>query len=596
MVFFFYTLFLTISLSFLSVAIGYAFLSRLSFWSGARDNVYFRAGLSFFTGTGLGLFGWSLLTHLTGDARLSLYLILAIIIAWLIKERRTLAYFKTELPSDKKILLVILLFMSLGLLRAVIPIPQYFATESRLVPFAGFGDLNHSFRAGNISNYIIDHDYFPRFNQNSAQSIIAAAPIFLGSRGVQLSLIFWLSIFIAFFTLLIYGLTRRNFLDGKLALIPPAIVLLGNTVLSPAYSAITDIQSAILLIANYEGLFSIATLLISLIFLYEALIQKKFRNSWLWLFGLFGFIWNITGPQSTLLFIFSLILTFIFFQKDIRVADLAKILGSFLLAVVLGAIIQGGMLYPSRYTENPPIGGLMEIKSGQAPLIGLRFPQTGEFDPQTFKKIGFIYQQLTAPIVIPASNASITVATSSPAVSNPGLIARIKSDRLLFSLVKIAKSFQAVFFPLLGLSLFYLFKKKKIIENHSFNHFFWIHATALFLVGWAASTFFLMYGYSWELARFLHFGCFASMYVLGLALVFLINHFQIKKKAGQTLAVWFLIGFILFGPSAQYFIADILGNFILPYVPPDTMTAEISRQDMSTMKIPDRFNLLINLK
>lgn len=507
-----------------------------------EDNFYFRAGAGFFLSAASWLFLWTIGAKITG-ALAALYILLTLLIVLLIIQRKFLfETLRQETGKLKKIVYLLLIVTLVIIVKSLSPIPDYPAADPTLInPFAGFGSVVHSFRAGNLTSFIVEHDRFPLINQHSGQSIWASIPLFFGLPAAQLSLVLWLAVFLTFFIVLLYGAVKKYWPTLPVWL-PVTIVLLGNTVLSPFYSSITDTESALLLSSNSDSLFSIATIFLSLIFLYEAIRAEKTNWGCLITFFLFSFVWNETGGEMIVLFAMCLIVALGQFGRAgiRRIALIGTIL---LVGAASGIAVAGGMLSPDSRNENISLPGLMTVKQAGQPVLSLRFPRTGEGNPQTLA----VLKEMFAP--------QDTVAPSGETAQN--MAATVKQNSLVFDLARVVRSVQLVFFPLLGLLLAYWLKK----DRSDFWRFFRFQTLFLFLIGWGASTLFALYGYYWELSKFFYAGAFTAMLLLGLCLAEL---WQTELSKNRRRLLSSLIIFIVLGPALQFLVVDLAGNFVRP--------------------------------
>lgn len=550
-------------------------------------------GSGFFIGCGLFLSLWIILASLLHSAKLGLFLstLVVIVISFLFLIRKT----TTLRLKPKQSFLVILLFLTLigfGTFKALTPMPNYYLTNPEAVnPFSSFGGVVHSFRAGNISEYIVLNDTLPIINQHSGQSILASIPMFIANQSAQLSLVIWLNIFIGFLIITIYGFLRQFFTKPIHTLIPLSIIFLGNTVLSPFYSSITDAESALLLSANIDVIFGIASFFILLISLYKVIVKEASFNWFIFLLIVLGLVWNITSSEMIILLLLSFVIILFTFRKRLEVM---KTLGVpvmyFVLAAILGSLTIGGMLSPIKSEVDIP--GLMSLKVENEPLISLRFPRTGEGNAQNLNNFKNLYSTIKNPKVNSPQTTPVQDVQTNSDLKN-----EIKDNSLLWDIARLVRSFQLVFFPILGIFIAYYLLFKSKIPSHLSDlfRFLLINTTALFLVGWVASTVFKLYGYYWELSKFLYTGSFLAMLMFGLALsLILINT---KRKYSKLLIIATII-FVTIGPITEYFVVRPLNNIYmnpaLDYKLPDSITEDQTK--LQTLSVSDRFNLLISSK
>lgn len=516
-------------------------------------NYYSKLGSAFFIGYIFFLSSWVLLEKIILNAKNSLFIItfIAVVLIWLTYTKKESLF----LVNYKQLLItfsVLTIVVSLGFIKAIIPMPGgYLQNSTTISPFAGFGGVVHSFRAGNLSNFIVTENYFPKINQHSGQSIIASIPIFITNQSPQLPLILWLNIFISFFMLLIYGFSRNFISNPLLASIPLLFVLLGNTVLSPIYSSITDTESALMLVSNIDSLFGITSFFLLLIYTFEFIYSKKYNSSFILLLALTGFIWNIISGQMNGLFCVVLIfLMYSQYKKVTSIKLLAITFVSFLLSTMVGAIVIGGMLLPSMYNSNIGVPGLMMLQRADSPTISLRSPRTSE---------NSVYQNTN--LLVNDTNLKQPGTTGTHNTKNK-FISTIKNNQFTFTLAKLIRSIQLVFFPLLGLVLLSKLLRTDtfLLHEQNFLKYLFSSSILLFCLGWAISSIFNIYGYTWELSKFFYIGSFLTMFILGLSLI---KYYKKETVTFKKISLVLLALFIITGPSINYVttISNNMHNF-----------------------------------
>lgn len=546
----------------------------------------FHIGLSFFIGLTTFLCSWVLAGHILNNAKSGLALATSLLIsvsALLYLKNNRFRYNRYTVTACS---LLTLLLVGLSIFKALSPMPEYFITQPEQVnPFAGFGSVAHSFRAGNITEYIVSTNSLPTIGQHSGQSIIASIPLFFDQNAPQLSLTIWLGIFISFLIIATYGLARL-FIDRKyLALIPVLIVALGNSVLSPFYSSLTDTESALLLNSNIDSLIGIVTFLILSVLVYLSLCKNPTK---VLLFTVFltGLIWNITSGQMIVLFVLLMIWWSITARQNPQLINLIKTFLVFICGAALGAFFLGGIFSFSNSSNHTSIPGVMSLKQPDTPPISLRFPRTGESGSQTLSRLKEMMtpSQTEAEVKLYAPVENQTTEITSP----------IKQNKLLFAIAKVVRSIQVVFFPLLGLVIMYVIIKRKLYFSETkltLIKQFWSSSLLLFGTGWIASTFFIVYGYYWELSKFFYIGVYLGMLCLGISLAMFIQNY--KKYRPWLIA---LTAFILLGPTLELFGVRILGNIYLPPTEHPNFQSNIEGVSLKPLDLEERFNFLINNK
>ncbi len=555
-------------------------------WSKAQFNYhsYFLAGSNFIVGALLFLASWLILSHLTGEAKFSLGLLTFLSIIYCVYTDRLNLKLSILNRRGLWLLLAISLFSLLFILKALLPMPQYFVTNPQLTsPFFGFGAVGHSFRAGNLTQYIVDENQFPNINQHSGQAIIASIPLFLGQTSPQLSLTLWLALFIFIFSLTVYGLARTFIKNRLIAIIPVATVFLGNTVLSPFYSSVTDTDSALLMSSNTESIFGIFSFTVVSLLIYE----NKSKNIVTLALGtiLFfcGVLWNVTSGQmiillSALLALGSLVETI---RKN-NPAFYIKFLLALTIGAALGAFTLGGMLFAREVNTSLP--GLMSVKNNDYAPIELRFPRTGEGNPNTLHNLKLIKSELSRETKAISKSTEISE-------TDKELKATIKSDPILLMIAKLTRSVQLVFFPLLAIIGSYFLYRRKILfsDNHSYRTL-WGAITILFLIGWVISSSLTIYGYYWELSKFFFMGIFSSMFLLGLVMAKLIENGKLKTK----IIVGLLFVFVIFGPSLEFFGVKLFGNFYLTPQEWTFVADKLPTEEFRPLTLAERLTFLFN--
>jgi hypothetical protein len=512
-----------------------------------NSDFYFETGTSFFIG--LALF-FTLAAPLARmqiigtRTALAFSLSVFLFLIWSYKKNfENLSGRKKELTISALVIFVILI---LGLVRSLVPVPpSYFDRPALVNPFATETAVAHSFRAANLSTYIADLDRLPLLNEHSLMSFLGAIPLTAGINAPQISLALWLAVSLAFFSLAIYGLAR-SFLPMPLAVIPALFVLLGNTVFSFFYSSITDTGSALLLSSNLETLFGIIIMLVCLLALFRILQEQKSDKKYLALLFSLAFISNLASSQNIILFAIPLFFT-LFFPKLVPNQSLIFQTGFVWLAgATLGVFILGGMLLPTKLADHINVPGVMELQKPGVSPIELHFPRTGEGNPHTFQKIIALWNKKDSPQV------EISALRQGPLKNSD-----FKQNKWFFRAAKLGRSVQLVSFPLLGLVLAWILLWHSRERLSSVRYFLTFETSLLFVAGWVASSIFDVYGYHWELSRFLSFGAFAAMFIFGICLGIVYDTSNTKRKV----AIISIIIIVLLGPSLETF-SEIAGNIL----------------------------------
>lgn len=560
------------------------------------NNFYFISGAGFFTGSVAFLFIWSVLTSLSKNAAGSFFVTSLLAVAWIFVQRRNLAPPQFSLKRSGLVLGLIAVMLAFGIFHSLVPMPRYFVTNPELTHYgAGFRGVAHSFRAGNLTNYIVSHNYFPRVNQNSGQSILAAIPAFFGDHAPQLALVIWLQIFISALAVLIYGLAKCFIKQPVLALLPALAVMLGNPALSPFFWNIADTGNISLLVYNVDSLISTASLLILFILLY--LNQKNLNSKWILGAVLVAtFTWSVVGGHAIPLFGASLIFIWLVFWRQHGVVAIIPLAMAFLIGSIVGIITIGGLLIPTKYIDQTNIPGMEVVQTSGVPALTLRFPRTFGNPPLIFSALAEL-RKLRQPTPVASNNvSSAQINSNTPASNNSfsGIVQRIKNSRILFALAGWARSLQLIFFPLLGIALTAIFLyKQKLFERseQDFLAFFFPVACFTFAVGWVISTCFALYGHIFPLSRFIGFGVLATMFLLGVALAMVFKRFQQIWPRAIVVCVFC---FIIFGALTDYLAVGTMTNIYFPPPQDPVMQSGVSELDsLPPLTLKERFSFLI---
>jgi len=252
-------------------------------------------------------------------------------------------------------------------------------------------------------------------------------------------------------------------------------------------------------------------------------------------------------------------------------------------SLILGAYLLGGMLSPRSDISNSQIPGVMSVQQEDEPLLKMRFPRTGEGNSQSLSSFTELYREISKD----------NSAEQAPAIVSriDTLNSNLKKNPLTFGAAKIARSFQLVFFPLCGLLLGLYVLKKNFLPKTKRSLFTHLLATGsiLFILGWAASSLFELYGYYWELSKFLYIGSFLAMLIFGISLV---RYYETTTDRPKQILIALLISLMLIGPCTEYF---ILRPLKVLYMEPPVSTEIIKEGDKLNMRpltIKERYELL----
>ena len=562
------------------IGIGQLCTQKLWARSSIRYHIQFILGAYFFTGATIFTATWLAAALTTSNLKLTLLCTTLLYISLITYQASQNVLKPTRWREYVVIGLLFIVFSMIGFRKALAPMPLYFVDQPELVnPFAGFGVVVHSFRAGNLTEYIVSENTLPRINQHTGQALLASIPLFLKPTSAQLSLVIWMIVFITFTTTTFYGLSRSFITDRYRALIPVALVLLGNTVLSPFYSSTTDTENALFLASNVESVFGILSCVVLLILTYEHIILKRITPTFVMVLLTTSFVWNIFSGQMILLFSLLLICGLVVYknQKNLRMLMLV-LLSIFTCGAVLGILLLGGMLAPASLVNKVPVPGVLTVHNDSNPPLALRFPRTGESGSR-LKDIYFSKPGAT----LAASNLSNVAETKS-------LSSTIKEHAYLHMFGKLIRSVQVVFFPLVGLALLFTIIRRESLQtlNKQFLYTLWCATGILFFTGWVVSSCFTLYGYHWELSRFFYVGLSLSMFLLGVSIAICFNRFTHARAA-----LVFFIGFIMCGPVLELVSVHLIGNIYLEPTIEKATLDQLRGDATRTLSLHERFNFLI---
>lgn len=496
-------------------------------------------------------------------------------------------------------------FFVLDILHALVPLPRV-VLDPVQAPFAyGFGAVVHSFRAENIALAIVSGNALPFLNQNFAQSVLAAMPHLLGFNLPQFSLLVWHALIIAMAGMFVWGCARK-FLTAKVAVIPTALVLVGNTAISYRYISVTDTSHAILTSQNYETVIGLVTLTLSVI-IFRTILLKGYTLVRAAALSILVLSWSIIGAHLSLILIsIAFILVLVHFVNEHIVNRALKGVSTIVLSVVVGTILFGGM-FALHAPQSNIIGAKSVIQEGK-PFIELRWFRTVEAEFHAALKISYLAQLASGSTVNQSVESPQNVAVPETVISSSSqnvsssptlytrtyaLIQELKQNDIVWGLVRIARSLQLVFLSLAALALGYWYIRSRQPGASTWFLESYMIIAPLFLVGWILSSVVFIYGQYGEVSRFFAPGVSASLFLLGIILAALMGHRKKIVRWAAVLVVLVSIVPVLF----DYFVVGIGGNFVLPSV--DHMRYEalgvgapIEKDDV--LSFEERFDLLFS--
>lgn len=549
---------------------------------------YFFIGANFIVGMIMFASVWLCLAHTSGRAKLGLFLTTIAALVLVAYRYRSIVTSGVSRVHVVRVLIVLSIVGVVTIGRALLPMPAYFVTHPELTsPFFGFGAVGHSFRAGNLANYMVSENTLPVLNQHSGQALIASIPLFLGQPSAQLSLVVWLAVFIGLFIITTYGYARTCINNRFLAIIPVGTVFLGNTVLSPFYASVTDTDNALLFSSNIESVVGIFSFMVIVILLYERRSDRTLGFATAALLLATAFVWNVTSGQMIILLLLLLSgAVAISLYRRVPVRFLITGIVCLIVGGGVGALTVGGMF--SLQASHLALPGLMTVKNEAYPALALRFPRTGEGNPDTLQKLSTLSTILFTPA---SEQAAPTVNQAAP--TGAAVKESIKENQLLFAVAKLGRSVQLVIFPLLGIALavFLLRRLPTYITERTHFATLTFATSLLFTAGWVASSVFTVYGYYFELSKFLSIGVFLAMFLLGVSLTFVIT--SATTRTIKTLAIA-VIAFVLCGPTLELGVVKLIGNF---YFSPQTWTYvedKLPPESFRSLTMPERLDFLLH--
>ena len=488
----------------------------------------FKFGISYFLGMGFFLTSWRLLSFIFNSALIPLILsFLSLILVCLIKNG-----IKEDIHQiiigikQKKYLIFLFLF--------IIIFELLFWLQSYQNVWSVFGSL-HSGRYVNIAQYIIEFNRIPIIGQNYGQSMLSSILMFIGLKYPFLALNIWLSTSIFYLCISIYGFFKILKLSTKISIVGTFILMFGNTALSLTHILVIDSGSPLLMNGYTDSIFSVATILLFLVWFNSiSICVNKTKNTLFRSFPIlfiFGISWNITAPQNIIISLSLLLLIVLANYKGIFNKNRILVYSIFILLLFsLIGLTQGGMLSPQIVRDDIKLPGLMEATISSNIFIRPELPyhfgigghwHYGTTSDETFRKIKFLNWYWS-----------------------PHLI-----NKIIFTVeTNLWNSIRVAFFPILGIIVLgVLIKNKKYEyrenEQNTIKTLFEF-AAITFIVGFLIAFFISIY--KWEFSRFLIPGYFFGM----ISLVLVINAYleKLKSNTNRYILLLILVLIITTGP------------------------------------------------
>lgn len=563
-------LLLAVSGLFLLVGFGLWRLVRIGSESSA-----FLAGASFFSGAVLYITSFGIYESLLGSAykAVVLTLVTLLIVTVFLWKRSFLStrYLKVFVVGVG----IFLLWLVLNTIHAMQPLSSVVLNPETTHPSLGFIAAEHSFRLENIIVTMGKADALPYINQNSGQAILAFIPTVFGIDLPQFSIVVWHTIVVFFSLLLVYG-CARYFVSAKAALVPTAFVVLGNTAISYQYISITDSGHALMLARNYEVIIGLASLLLLTIVIRNAFL-KKFKVVSVWYLFITTFAWSVVGGHYLLIVLALTALMFGYHYSQVRLKTFVSTVLILITGCALGTLLMGGL-----FAFNAPVSDIPGVKSvnegsSESPL-SLRAFRTVEAEYHTRLKLFYLtdrfmgvddgvgdvgvknLENIEADSTPVSESATETESLVNFNTQLNSLVSDLKTNPVLWDLIRLVRSFQLVALPLLGVFIGYWFIYRRPQAFVPVVRELYFFTVPLFLGGWIIASVFLVYGQYGETSRFFAPGISAGMFLLGLVVLKLFKQESLKFRTTA-----FGIMFIVLVPVIfDYIVVGLVGNFILP--------------------------------
>jgi hypothetical protein len=422
---------------------------------------------------------------------------------------------------------------------------------------------------------MVAENALPFINQNSGQAILAGLPHLIGLNMPQFSLLVWHTLVLVMVLLLVWGVSRL-FLSPRLAAIPAAMVLVGNTALSYRYISTTDTGHALFRAQNVETVIGLASLFLAVLLFRQILREANIDVFKLGVLGVSVLSWSVFGAHLSLVFVPAMVLLFLLYgqyQKTWKVTVAS--MGVVILCTILGALTMGGMF--AFHAPESSVPGVKTVASEDKPIIELRAFRTVEAEFHTTLKMVYLGKALLGDThkAVPATVPDVSIkqeveydpTLTIESVEEPNFytsiflaINKLKESESVWNIIRILRSIQLMVLPIVGLFIGYWFLRKRSVVLPVWFRELYLLTLPLFISGWLLSSVIFFYGQYGELSRFFAPGITASVFLLGIVLAAVL-----KEKKGLQRSIAVAIIFVATVPVIlDFFVVGIIGNFVLP--------------------------------
>ena len=369
-----------------------------------------------------------------------------------------------------------------------------FEDASSLNPLLSHNLLAHSLRAGNISIFIVEHNYIPAINQNLFQSIWAAFMLnFSNSNAIQYCFSFLLgSMWVTAFGII--SLTLSFFSKTNTRWYALLCVCL-NSSISNTLVNVVDVGSTIFNIRSIDVTLAVCLFLINFIIFHTQVYAKTNSKFVFYYYAISScFALMLAGPQFLLfqMAYFALLSILNFFKQDI-IGSTKQYYG-WLLVTAFSLVLPfcfGGFFVIEIFRELPDIpavGGLMDDPAHIHRRIGFRFPFLYSISNTGCVYLSSIFGSVNKVLLWPEYILQFNIDSLS------------FTQKALYSLATL----RFILIPLLGIIGFgLLVLKKHLIPSK--NAFIYFSLLAIISLGSILFVLFVeIQSLSWPVSRFYH--------------------------------------------------------------------------------------------
>ncbi|MEO5369050.1 MAG: hypothetical protein H7833_03140 [Magnetococcus sp. DMHC-1] len=453
--------------------------------------------------------------------------------------------------------------------------------NSRL--FYNMGSL-HSGRSAILTEWMFQNNYIPVVNQNYGQSILASLSLFFGftEYGVMMFLNFWLYFCILYFGVLSYGIFKIFIPSNFYAKFATFLFMTGNTALSLANILVVDAGNPWILNGYPDfliGLSSLFSMLVIFIFLPDSVVNRKKYIVYSIvgvMFIVFGFSYNLSAPQNTVLSIgaFMTVFAYKIWTNNIKLKTIHALSAAlFFLGSVCGAWM-GGLLTPKNLQDNYSIPSILSLSNFKGPVLKLSVYLPFDY-PYKKNYFGWL-PGLLPPYADPFPDEFISQSNKQSSltvqyIAKEGNIQAVQE--MLWSRIEMmiwtamTTAIRVAFFPLLGFICFGFLLYSIQKENHQPDspalqlvdlRLFWIITFLFFAFSFILNFLFEYRGLKWPLTRFM-----APGYAAGMFFFILWFHLWVQKFKFKSM-YWAMLAFVMStGPLARM-MDIIVANIFAP--------------------------------